>query len=57
MSIKLIHRAYLYLTIGHEGLGSTGSSPRKQKNLKKIFLAYLNLEALMSTAVDILCFH
>ena len=26
MSIKLIQRAYLYLTIGHEGLGSTASS-------------------------------
>ena len=25
MSIELIHRAYLYLTIGHEGLGFTGS--------------------------------
>ena len=26
VSIKLIHRAYFYLTIGHEGLGFTGSS-------------------------------
>ena len=30
-SIKLIHRAYLYLTIEHEGLGSTGSSPQSDR--------------------------
>ena len=28
VSIKLIHSAYPYLTIEHEGLGSTGSSPQ-----------------------------
>ena len=26
VSIKLLQSAFLYLTIGHEGLGSTGSS-------------------------------
>ena len=31
VSIKLFHRAYLYLTIGHEGLGSSGSSPQSDR--------------------------
>ena len=31
VSIKLIHRAYLFLTVGHEELGSSGSSPQSDR--------------------------
>ena len=37
MSIKLINRAYLYLTIGHEGFGPSGSLVESDKTRLDLF--------------------